>query len=947
KKNSKRFLHWHQQNSGLSSNSVLSFDEDSKGRVWIGTFVGGVCSYDINSQKITHHTSDPFKQHYLNTANVRIVYVDHKDNILVGTRKGLFKIQSKHNNSFEVDSFNEQIQDKEKPQKKTMSILSIYEDSRQKLWIGTDGYGLCAYDGVTKKTKWYDDTEDIRHTTIASLIESNEGDLWIGGNKGLTSFNPTTKNITNFHTKDGLLSNNFNFNSVYKDTDGSLFFGNYEGVNYFHPKKINFNSEVPKVFITGLKLFNKAVLPNKKNSPLKKVISATKTLTLKHSQSVFTFDFIGINFSHTEQNQYAYFLDGFEKEWNYVKSNTSATYTNIPPGDYTFYVKAANNDGIWNDSPTSLFVQIKAPWWKTYWAYSAFLIFIIIVGYFILRFVNERVEEKRIIINQREERKQIEVLNAKKIQFFTNISHEFRTPLTLILNPIEDILEDTTLQLSDVIKEKHNSIYKNTKRLSRLIDELMDFRKLQFGKMPLQPAKIDILAFATEIASYFEEEAAQRNIILSVENEDENNTIWADPSMLEKIIFNILSNAFKATPENGMVRLSIQRSDVPILLPLIDPKKEVPAIEININDTGSGIKKENIDKIFDRFFQAKEMDKQYYGGTGIGLEVVRSFMELHKGKIQVASKVNEGTKFTLYFAMGNDHFKDMALKKSDIEIVSSSVLQENTKSNNGINKTDDSNDSSVKKTILIVEDNAELRNYIKKELASNYKINTAENGKEGIEKANKTIPDLIITDVMMPIIDGYELCEKIKSDLKTSHIPLLMLTAKGMEVDRIKGIDAGADVYLKKPFNMKVLHSHIKQLITSRQVLFNKYFTGIQQKELPEQTTSLDKQFITKVLDYIQTNMSDPKLNVENLAEELLLSRSKLYRKIKALTGDTANEFLRKIRLEKAKQLIETSEDTISEICYRVGFSSPSYFTKCFKKHFGILPTEIRPEKNR
>ncbi len=952
KKNSTNFQHLHKENSDLSANSVLSFDEDASGKIWIGTFIGGVCSYDPVSKKITHHNSETFKKHHLNTANVRIVRVDHNGHVFVGTRKGLFKIKTKKRNTFEVKSFNKQIQDLEKPQKETMSILSIFEDSQQRLWIGTDGYGLCAYDAVTKKARWYNTSNELIHTTIASLIESEAGELWIGGNKGLSSFDPKTKKVTNFFTKDGLLSNNFNFNAVYKDPNGSLFFGNYKGVNYFNPKKIKYNKEVPKVYITGLKLFNKPVLPGQKDSPLTKVIATTKTLTLNHKQSVFTFDFIGINFSHTAQNKYAYFLEGFEEDWNYVQTNTSATYTNIPPGDYVFHVKAANNDGVWNENATRLTVQIIAPWWKTYWAFAGYLLFISIVGYFIWVFVNERIKEKRIIINQREERKQIEILNAKKIQFFTNISHEFRTPLTLILNPIEDILDDTALVLTDAVKEKHNSIYKNTKRLSRLIDELMDFRKLQFGKMPLQPVKIDPLAFASGIASYFEEEAAQRNIILSIENEGENNSIWADPSMLEKIIFNILSNAFKATPENGMVRLSVHRSVTPVILPLIDAKKAVPAIEININDTGSGIKKENIDKIFERFFQAKEMDKQYYGGTGIGLEVVRSFMELHKGKIRVASKEREGTQFTLYFALGNKHLSEYELKKSNLEVpqnkpLEESVSEEKLKANKHNYKIEESQNNTLKKTVLIVEDNAELRSYIKKELAAVYKVIVAENGKEGIEKANKTIPDLIITDVMMPLVDGYELCEKIKSNLKTSHIPLLMLTAKGMEVDRIKGIDAGADVYLKKPFNMRVLRSHTKQLITSRQLLFTKYFTGIQQKELPKQTTSLDKQFITKVLDYIHKNMEDPKLNVENLAEELLLSRSKLYRKIKALTGDTANEFLRKIRLEKAKTMIETSEDTISEICYKVGFSSPSYFTKCFKKHFGILPTEIRPEKNR
>ena len=560
--------------------------------------------------------------------------------------------------------------------------------------------------------------------------------------------------------------------------------------------------------------------------------------------------------------------------------------------------------------------------------------------YVIYKFLKVRLVERQQIKNEREERAQDEALNAKKIQSFTNISHEFRTPLTLILNPLEAIIGNKTVELPIDIEEKHTIIYKNSKRLSRLIDELMDFRKLQFNKMSINASKFDIVSFVNEVASHFEEEAGERNIILSVDSPQENISIWADPSMLEKIIFNLLSNAFKATKDNGMVSIKIQVPLKPIDFPLLNNEEEQYGIEIIIQDSGIGIDKKDLEHIFTRFYQSNEMDKQYYGGTGIGLEVVKSFIDLHMGLIEVRSDQKKGTEFKIKLPLGSKHLN---LSKSNFNSKINDEIYEQ------INNSEvDEEISSVKvnkKTVLIVEDNSELRNYLKNELKDDYKVRMAINGKEGLQMAIKFIPDIIISDVMMPIMDGFEMCSNIKKDLRISHIPVLMLTAKGMQIDRVKGIDSGADVYLNKPFNMNVLKSHLSQLINSRQILFNKYYNGVSDKELMN-TNSLDKQFITNILEYINQNINDPALNVENLADELLISRSKLYRKIKVLTGNTANEFIKKIRLEKAKQFLESTDYSISEISFKVGFSSPSYFTKCYKTLFGRLPTEVRGRDN-
>ena len=465
----------------------------------------------------------------------------------------------------------------------------------------------------------------------------------------------------------------------------------------------------------------------------------------------------------------------------------------------------------------------------------------------------------------------------------------------------------------------------------------MDFRKLQFNKMSINASKFEIVTFVKEVVSHFEEEAVQRNIILSVESQQENTSIWADPSMLEKIIFNLLSNAFKATKDNGMVSINIQIPLQPIDFPLLNGKEDFYGIEISILDSGIGIDKKDLGHIFTRFYQSNEMDKQYYGGTGIGLEVVKNFIDLHMGIIEVRSEQKKGTEFKILLPLGSKHLN---LSKTDSDSKTNDEIYEQINKSE-INLETANNEERNKKTVLIVEDNSELRNYLKNELKEEYKVKTANNGKEGLLMAVKFIPDLVISDVMMPIMDGFEMCQKIKNDIRVSHIPLLMLTAKGMQIDRVKGIDSGADVYLNKPFNMHVLKAHLSQLLNSRQILFNKYYNGVSDKEL-RNTTSLDKQFITNILEYIHENITDPALNVENLADKLLISRSKLYRKIKALTGNTANEFIRKIRLEKAKQFLENSDYSISEISYKTGFSSPSYFTKCYKIQFGILPTDVR-----
>tara|TARA_B110000261_G_scaffold49160_1_gene58060 strand:- start:1399 stop:5526 length:4128 start_codon:yes stop_codon:yes gene_type:complete len=937
-KNSNRFKKINKINSKLKSNKIMSFAEDSKGIIWIGTFNSGLYSYNIKSNKITHYNSTEFKKHNIIASNIRKVLVDKKDNIWIGTRAGLYQINKSDKNTFKITSFNNKFKSILGKDISSTIIFSLFEDINNDIWMGSLDYGLFKYNYNTDKISWFNNKKGFIHESVSSITQDENKNIWISGNKGLTKFDSDKNLFDNFNKDDGLLSNKFNYNSVFRDSQ-ILYFGGLNGINYFNPNEIKYNEELPLVYLKDLKLSNELVTINTAESPLKKALNRTDKLTLNHNQSFFSIEYVGVNYTRSENNQYAYLLEGFDEKWNYVGSETNATFTNVPAGDYIFKVKASNNDGLWNEIPTKLNIEILPAWWATKIAWFTYLLTLIFLSFISYRFFNVRIKEKRTLKFEREERKQLEDLNSRKIQFFTNISHEFRTPLTLILNPLNDIIKNDLHSLSQKTKNNLEIIHKNSNRLSRLINELMDFRKLQFNKMSVNTLKIDLISFIEEVVSHFKTEATQKNIILSVDYYENPIFFWGDPSMLEKIIFNLLSNAFKATPLNGMVSINIIKNQKKINFPLINNQDLFESIEISIEDTGSGIKEENINKIFERFYQVTEFDKQYYGGTGIGLEVVKNFIELHKGKIEVSSKLNIGTQFKIQLPSGNRHLGKSNSEEEEEE-EEEVVIETNLKSKQ---TAFESSDNKVNKTLLIVDDNSELRSYLNNELKNEYNILLAENGQLGFELANKYIPDIIITDIMMPIMDGNELCKIIKNDLRTSHIPIMMITAKGMEIDKIKGIDSGADVYLQKPFNMDVLKSHLKQLISTRKILFKKYLSGI---DFSENTTSLDQEFILNVLGYINNNISDNNLNVENLADELLLSRSKLYRKIKALTGLTANEFIRNVRLEKSKELIENSELSISEICYKVGFSSPSYFTKCFRIQYGFLPKEIR-ENNK
>lgn len=940
----KTFINYNTENTSgaLRSNTIISLSEDSNGIIWIGTFFQGLHSYNPKTKEFKKYDSDPFKSNGLSTMDIRKVLVDSEDIIWLGTTNGLFKVEKLNDESLNVTFLGDRMTKEFNNPSNANHILSIYESSNNDIWIGTRGAGLCKYDRSKDEFSWFNKFTGLIEENVAAIIEGNHGDLWVSGNSGITKINLNASNFTNYTTNDGLLSNDFNFGSVLKDSTGTLYFGNFKGVDYFNPNQIKVNTSAPSLYLTDLKLFNEKVIPKIEKSPLTKVISETDSITLRPSQTVFTIEYSGISYTRPEKNNYAYYLEGYETSWNYVGEKRSATYTNLDHGDYVFKLISSNNDGVWNETPLELKITILPAWWQTNWAIFSYLALFFFGVYLLNRLTQNRIKEKELIRNERLQQVQKDELNKKKIQFFTNISHEFRTPLTLIINPLKDIINNTELNLPQKIKNKHAIIYKNTDRLYRLINELMDLRKLELNKMNVRAEKIDLINFTKSIVGYFQEEAFNKNILLIVDADVPDLTVWADARMLEKIIFNLLSNAIKVTPEGGAINLELLSTDQLHLLPLIDETNPVKAIEILISDTGPGLEKDQADKIFERFYQVEGQNKTYFGGTGIGLEVVQSFVKLHKGNVDVKSEVGMGTSFKILLPIGNEHFNadEIILSKEALYVKKEDFLTIPTIDTS--NQSEENIQVHKPHTMLIVEDNVELRDYLKTELNEQYKILLANNGKEGIKIAREAFPDIIITDVNMPEMNGFDFCKIIKTDASTSHIPLLMLTAKATIENRIEGIETGADAYMVKPFDLKLLKIRISQLIKSRQLIFDKYFGAISGAEDNANSNSIDKDFIQKLLNYINDHIGDSNLSVEELASQLNLSRSQLYRKIKALTGQTVNEFIRKIRLERAKQILEKGSANISEACYSVGFASPSYFSKCFKAHFGILPTEIK-----
>ncbi len=775
------------------------------------------------------------------------------------------------------------------------------------------------------------------------ILEDDAGNLWVSTNNGISRFNEQKGEFRNFSSVDGLQAKEFTRGSALKTRDGEFFFGGVNGFNSFFPDKIFDNPHVPPVYITDFMIYGKQVRPGQEKSPLHSHISDTRKIILDHDQNVFSFEVSALNYTQAEENQYAYKLVGYDDDWQYIGNRRNIYYTKVPQGNYVLKVKGSNNDAIWNEAGSFLEIIVRPPWYATWWAYTLYAIFGVVL--FVL-YQNNLIHKERLKSDLKLEHMELAKMHEVdqlKSNFFANISHEFRTPLTLILGPLKAMYAG---RFEGDLKSQLKMMIRNGERLLRLINQLLDLSKLEEGKMKLKACEYDFVDFAKQIFGSFDELAKSNKIKLVFESNESEIKLYFDPDKMEKVLFNLLSNAVKFTGSEGevKVRLSTTRS-VGYTKVKADHKGQYLLVEIS--DNGIGISSSELKSIFNRFYQAGNSLDGETRGTGIGLSLTKELVELHKGSIAVNSEPGEGTTFCIYLPLGSEHLtQDEIARKSGLAGLSERGINDFDsllESQNGDEKSRDSAKPRTNTpTILVIEDNEDLRNYIYSQLKDDYYVLVAKNGLEGFEMAFEWLPKLIISDVMMPGIDGFELCKKLKSEEKTGHIPVVLLTAKVSSENQNHALKNGADYYITKPFDAENLKLRVANIISSRAKLQDSIEnSNILIKPKNVKLPSADEIFLKRAMDCIESNMSNPEFGVEAFGDAMGISRMQLYRKLKGLTGYSANDFIKSMRLKRACQLLETGELNISEVTYEVGFNDLKHFRACFKKEFGVNPSQF------
>ena len=912
--------------------------EDKSGMLWIAATCGIYYQYKQDFLDTSFKLHPDFASSYV---DLRTIVEDSYGNIWFGSSgSGLYVLTPENRETLTLVNI------VHKPDDITSIsddvVWSSYVDINNVLWFGTAN-GLNRYDPVSEQFIHFNDENGLEAKFIYYIEGDDRGNLWLSTEKGILRFNllsDTTGHSKLLETADGLpFEENYHF-KLYKSRDGKIYVGGRwasgNGYYCFHPDSLKDNEYVPPVVITELLVNNKPFKPDSN-------ITVMKHLQLRHNQNFFSVKFAALDYINPSKNEYAYMLAGFDEEWIYSKNRRMANYTNVPAGDYVFRAKGSNNDGVWNEAGVSLKITIFPPPWKTWWAYSFYGIFIVAVFYSILRYYFRRQQLLHKLALEQVQTEKLEELDRMKSRFFANISHEFRTPLTLILGPLEKL----RTQISEGAKKDLDMMQRNARRLQNLINQLLSLSKLESGKMKLQAQEVNIVSLVNGYVQSFESLARQKKIEFKFSSSETNIPIFVDKDKIEKILYNLLSNAFKFTGEGGRIEVEITPPGPPCFAPLKLRESEEGdgrGVNIKISDTGRGIPREQLEHIFDRFYQADDSYNKDQEGTGIGLALAKELVELHHGSITVQSEPGKGTTFSFTLPLGKEHLKqgernvkeDAKEEKMhpDIPVPEPAILD--TYIEDDIDKSDD------KPLLLVVEDNNDLRYYMRSFLNEDYRILEAPDGVLGFEKAINNLPDLVISDVMMPKMDGMEFTRRLKSDERTSHIPVILLTAKATMENKLEGLETGADDFLTKPFDPQELLVRIRNLIKQREKLKEKYksrFVFHNEKE-QDKVLSVDDKFLTRAKHFIDQNLSDPELSVERFAQHMAMSQSQLYRKLKALIDLSPNEFIRSLRLQKAAKLLLKRTGNVAEIAYEVGFNNPSYFAECFLKHFGKLPSE-------
>ncbi|WP_044267403.1 hybrid sensor histidine kinase/response regulator transcription factor [Bacteroides timonensis] len=937
----KQFVHYlpDEHKNSLSYHNVhaLCMDDDD---LWIGTYTGGVNVLNTKTGAFRVYTTKSGDQSTLDGTSSYAIFKDREKRIWVTSMAGVNLYNRKEDNFIRVKDLES-------------LTIDIDQDIEGNIWFSTQGKGLFKY--TPDKQLWKNYVQGnapgalVNDQVNCTLIDVN-GNMWVGTMNGLCKYNAeedrfeailldipsrnicgivedqhvlwltTTKGLVRyapgescqvFTRSDGLQSEQFLPNAALKASDGKIYVGSVNGFNAFYPYQIKTNKVLPPVVITGLEIFNKEIRIGDKKLP--KALNRMAELDLSYKDHVFSLFYASLSYCTPEKNQYAYKLEGFDKDWNYVGSQNKATYTNLPAGTYVFKVKATNNDGIWSNQEASLKITIHPPF---YWSTASKILYFILACIaltFFIRFLLKRTEKKHTAeINQLNVSKEKEVHEAK-IKFFTMIAHEIRTPVSLIIGPLEKIMK-SSIPMPAALRDDLNIIDRNSQRLLFLVNQLLDFRKVEQEGMTIRYASQNIRQLLQAVCERFKPFITQHGAHLEVEYPDADFTAMVDSEAITKLISNLLTNASKYT------------KDKVILSCVVQPEQHT--FVVKVTDNGIGISEEDRKKIFKPFYQA--MDNK--PGTGIGLSIVKSIVESHNGCIEVESEINKGSSFIVTLPVEQVGATD---QEGEAGVLNPAIPEDI------LSETLPVVSSKNKPLMLIVDDNEEMLNFLSSSFSAQYSILTAEDGIEALEKLKEHEVTLIVSDWMMPRMDGVEFCKALRADQSISHIPFILLTAKTDTNSKIEGMDCGADAYIEKPFSVQYLEACIKNLLDLRNLLRQKFSKMPMVPLNSIASNSLDNKFLTRINEIIEQNFSEPELTVDFLAEQLGISRSSLFTKIKTLANVTPNELIQIVRLKKAATLLAENKYRINEICYMVGFNNPSYFAKCFQKQFGIKPGEF------
>ena len=921
--------------------SIYSIIRDRKGNLWVGgasTEFGLTCF--VNDRLVTTFTNNVDEPFYL--SNVRCILEEEDGVLLLGsTADGLLRFDTnkkqltKYSNEATVESY----------RIPNNYISAIVRTKSGEIWVSTYGGGIFQFDKTEHVKRVMTARDGLLDNNICSLVESSDRKLWMSTVNGLIMFDPVGGEVRNYHRHNGIDIREFTLHSGIALPDGNLCFAGSNGFVTFQVAAMDKNENIPSVVLEQLSVNNQPIEVGDESGVLDKVLDSMDTIRLLYNENNFSITYQALNYIYSTQNQYAYKLEGYDTDWNYVGGRNSAFYTNLSPGKYVFHVKGSNNDGVWNEQGRSLTIIVQPPLWRTWYAYLFYIIALAVISYAILHYVNiKRNLEAGLKLKQLEKQKQEEFHEAK-IRLFTNFSHELRTPLMLIITPFEELVKRVDIPAE--LHDKLSIIYKNAQKLLLLVNQLMDLHKNQAGSLDLKVSEGDVCEYIKEIYYAFNQIALTNEVKFSLNCTPKTINAWFDKSLLEKVVFNLLSNAFKYTPSGESVTMEVSETSWSGL----DAKQtdglykdeNANYLVLRVKDSGKGIEEGEVDKIFTPFYQIPETSGVNLSGTGIGLSLVYTIVQLHRGVIYVDNTERSGACFVVILPISRSAFSEDQIENIEFDKISE------------VTNTYDISASlpapekveGPKYKILLVEDDKDVRSYLKKSLEAEYTVIEAADGVRAYEKVVQDFPDLVLSDIMMPKRDGLELCTLIKNDIRVGHIPVILMTARSMVVHIKEGFQAGADDYIVKPFNMDVLQTRIRSLLASREQLKKLYGKRFSPEVMGIEVKSADERFSQKLFDVIEQNISNDKLDVELLCTEIGISRANLYRKLKSITELSPMELIRNKRLEMAAKLLKESEMNVSEIALHLGFNSHSYFSNSFKAFYGCTPTEFVQSKDR